>query len=102
MLRFGCLIARFGAAMWLGATIVGLADCGGDCEETAQTGLLVGSAKRDITPTEATAPPDGQVFRGGYGLGPVRRSTGVLASITFPMLWRIACMPCRFFFRAAA
>ena len=53
MLRFGCLIARFVAALWLGATIVGLAGCGGDCEETAQTGLLVGSAKRDITPTEA-------------------------------------------------
>jgi hypothetical protein len=43
--------------------------------------LLVGSAKRDISPTAATAPPDGTVFLGGYGIGPVRPSTGVLAPI---------------------
>lgn len=43
--------------------------------------LLVGAAKRDITPTVATAPPDGSVYLGGYGFGPVRLSTGVLAPV---------------------
>jgi hypothetical protein len=54
--------------------------CEGDGHRD-ESGLLVGSAKRDITPTEATAPPDGQVYLGGYGLGPERLSTGVLAPI---------------------
>ena len=44
-------------------------------------GLRVGAAKRDITPTAETAPPDGSVFLGGYGFGPVRTSTGVLDPI---------------------
>src|SRR5581483_7027571 len=43
--------------------------------------LSVGLAKRDITPDAATAPPDGRVYLGGYGLGPERLSTGVLAPI---------------------
>jgi hypothetical protein len=42
---------------------------------------LVGSARRDITPDAVTAPPAGSVYLGGYGLGPVRPSTGVLAPI---------------------
>src|SRR3989475_9478924 len=40
----------------------------------------VGAAKRTLNPTLAVAPPDGQVYLGGYGLGAVRRSTGVLGS----------------------
>lgn len=43
--------------------------------------LQVGVARRDITPTPATAPPDGSVYLGGYGFGPERPSTGVLAPI---------------------
>jgi hypothetical protein len=43
--------------------------------------LMVGAAKRDITPDAATAPPDGSVFLGGYGLGPERPSSGVLDRI---------------------
>lgn len=43
--------------------------------------LEVGSARRDITPDPTTAPPDGRVFLGGYGIGPTRLSTGVLAPI---------------------
>ena len=43
--------------------------------------LLVGSARRDITPDPFTAPPDGNVYLGGYGLGPERRSEGVLDRI---------------------
>ncbi len=43
--------------------------------------LQVGAARRDITPTQETAPPHGQVYLGGYGLGPERLSTGVLAPI---------------------
>ena len=42
--------------------------------------LRVGAAKRTLDPTVEVAPPDGQVFLGGYGLGAVRRSTGVLGS----------------------
>jgi hypothetical protein len=60
---------------------VGLVGCGDDDGNGGGTALLVGSAKRDITPAETTAPPDGQVYLGGYGIGPVRRSTGVLAPI---------------------
>lgn len=44
-------------------------------------GLQVGVARRDITPTAATAPPDGSVYLGGYGFGPERPSSGVLAPI---------------------
>jgi hypothetical protein len=40
----------------------------------------VGAATRTLNPTVAVAPPDGQVYLGGYGLGAVRRSTGVLGS----------------------
>ncbi|GIW44430.1 MAG: hypothetical protein KatS3mg077_1712 [Candidatus Binatia bacterium] len=40
----------------------------------SRTGLYVGVAKRNIT-------PDSPVFLGGYGFGPGRRSTGVLAPI---------------------
>src|SRR2546427_10699669 len=40
----------------------------------------VGAAKRTLNPTVAVAPPDGQVYLGGYGLGAVRRSTGELGS----------------------
>ncbi len=80
MRRLGCLTAHSVAVLWLCATTVGLAGCNGNGDGD-DTGLLVGSAKRDITPTETTAPPDGQVYLGGYGIGPVRRSTGVLAPI---------------------
>lgn len=44
-------------------------------------GLSVAFAKRDISPNATVAPPNGSVFLGGYGLGPTRRSTGVLAPI---------------------
>ncbi|HVM95175.1 MAG TPA: neutral/alkaline non-lysosomal ceramidase N-terminal domain-containing protein [Candidatus Acidoferrales bacterium] len=40
----------------------------------SSTGLYVGAAKRDITPMNA-------VFLGGFGFGPGRKSTGVLAPI---------------------
>lgn len=40
----------------------------------SRTGLYVGVAKRNIT-------PDSPVYLGGYGFGPGRRSTGVLAPI---------------------
>jgi len=40
--------------------------------------LLVGAATRSLNPNIAVAPPDGQVFLGGFGLGAVRRSTGIL------------------------
>lgn len=56
----------------------------GGCESHDLDGapaLQVGVAKRDITPDAATAPPDGRVYLGGYGLGPVRLSTGVLNRI---------------------
>jgi hypothetical protein len=38
----------------------------------------VGAAKRTLNPNPQVAPDDGQVFMGGFGLGAVRRSTGVL------------------------
>src|SRR5512139_3897801 len=57
-----------------------LAACESDVDNGGPT-LQVGVAKRDITPNEITAPPDGQIYLGGYGVGPVRRSTGVLAPI---------------------
>ena len=43
--------------------------------------LQVGAGRREITPTPETAPPAGSVYLGGYGLGPERPSTGVLAPI---------------------
>lgn len=46
---------------------------------TSSSGWYVGVAKRNIT-------PDSSVFLGGYGLGPSRRSTGVLAPI-FVRAW---------------
>jgi hypothetical protein len=68
------VIARIGVTLLL-LTLAG-------CTETEDgTPFLVGAAKRDITPTQATAPPDGNVYLGGYGVGPVRLSTGVLAPI---------------------
>jgi hypothetical protein len=42
--------------------------------------LRVGAARRTLNPTAAEAPPDGQVYLGGFGLGATRRSTGVLDS----------------------
>lgn len=52
------------------------------CSNTEpQAVLLVGAAKRDITPTAQTAPPDGNVFLGGFGFGAGRMSTGVLDPI---------------------
>ena len=53
------------------------------CENSDEPGspFLVGTAKRGITPTDGNAPPDGQVYLGGYGAGPVRKSTGILAPI---------------------
>ncbi len=53
----------------------------GCSEGDSASSLLVGAAKRDITPTAATAPPDGTVFLGGYGFGPERPSTGVIEPI---------------------
>ncbi|HYD50927.1 MAG TPA: neutral/alkaline non-lysosomal ceramidase N-terminal domain-containing protein, partial [Terriglobales bacterium] len=44
-------------------------------------GLAVGFAKRDISPNLQVAPPDGQVYLGGYGFGPGRRSNGILMPI---------------------
>ena len=52
-----------------------------DSDDDRARGLLVGAARRDITPDSTTAPPDGSVYLGGYGIGPVRLSTGVLAPI---------------------
>src|SRR5215470_9552460 len=54
-----------------------LVGCGGDDHSSSGrevTPLLVGTAQRPITPTTP-------VYLGGYGLGPERRSTGVLAPI---------------------
>ena len=67
------------AAAALAATLVGAA-----CDDSAappSARLEVGSARRDITPDATTSPPDGRVFLGGYGIGPTRLSTGVLAPI---------------------
>src|SRR5262245_19679085 len=82
-MRSRCAKEYFAAALCLYAISAALAGCGCDGSGGGGTSssLLVGSAKRDISPTESTAPPDGQVFLGGYGIGPVRRSTGVLAPI---------------------
>lgn len=55
--------------------------CGGSSDDSAHDTLLVGVAQRDITPDPVTAPPTGQVWLGGYGFGPERRSSGVLARI---------------------
>jgi hypothetical protein len=53
------------------------------CSDAGRTsGLQVGAAKRDITPSSATAPPDGSVYLGGYGFGPERPSSGVLQPIS--------------------
>jgi hypothetical protein len=65
---------------WATTILVGLlAACGGS--NGGDSSFRLGFAKRDITPSIATAPPDGQVYLGGYGFGPVRKSTGVLAPI---------------------
>lgn len=67
-------------AMMLGALAL-CASCTESGLDVDAAAFSVGVAKRDITPTEATAPPDGRVYLGGYGVGPVRLSTGVLAPI---------------------
>ncbi len=52
------------------------------CSDARSDGALqVGVARRDVTPTPATSPPDGSVYLGGYGFGPERPSSGVLAPI---------------------
>jgi hypothetical protein len=51
-----------------------------DGEEPPGGAFLIGAAKRTLNPTLEVAPPDGQVFLGGYGLGATRRSTGVMGS----------------------
>jgi len=58
-----------------------LALCAACSDASRPSALQVGVARRDITPTSATAPPDGSVYLGGYGFGPERPSTGVLAPI---------------------
>jgi hypothetical protein len=68
---------RRSALAALAILLLWLAACGGNDGAP----FLVGTAKRDITPSEATAPPDGNVYLGGYGVGPIRRSTGVLGPI---------------------
>jgi hypothetical protein len=40
--------------------------------------FYVGGAAATLNPTPEVAPPDGQVFLGGFGLGATRRSEGVL------------------------
>ena len=59
--------------------LAGCSDAGRSTPEGAT--LQVGVARRDITPSAATAPPNGSVYLGGYGFGPERPSTGVLAPI---------------------
>ncbi|HEY8515818.1 MAG TPA: hypothetical protein VIS07_09935 [Candidatus Binatia bacterium] len=63
------------------AALVLAALCFGCSDAERAPALLVGVARRDITPSPATAPPDGSVYLGGYGFGPERPSTGVLAPI---------------------
>ena len=60
---------------------LGLAAGCSDASKPATT-LQVGVARRDITPSAATAPPDGSVYLGGYGFGPERPSSGVLQPIS--------------------
>jgi len=67
---------RSHAAILILGLVIGCSDA-----EIGGGGLQVGVARRDITPTPATAPPDGSVYLGGYGFGPERPSTGVLAPI---------------------
>ena len=59
--------------------LAGCSDAGRSTPEGAT--LQVGVARRDVTPSAATAPPNGSVYLGGYGFGPERPSTGVLAPI---------------------
>lgn len=66
------------------APLVATALLAAGCDDGASSPrprLEVGSARRDITPDPTTAPPEGRVFLGGYGIGPTRLSTGVLAPI---------------------
>lgn len=60
---------------------IAVAGLGGCADQTGAPPLTVGAAQRDITPDATTAPPDGRVYLGGYGLGPERLSTGVLDRI---------------------
>lgn len=73
---------KYGASSVMGlALVVLLSGCSNGEAAQGTQGLLVGAAKRDITPTAATAPPNGSVFLGGYGLGPERPSTGAIDPI---------------------
>lgn len=69
---------RAAACALMMAALAGCSDAGSSSSGAA---LQVGVARRDITPTAATAPPDGSVYLGGYGFGPERPSSGVLAPI---------------------
>jgi len=61
--------------------VAALAAACSDAGRDDGTQTLVGVGRRDATPSSATAPPDGSVYLGGYGFGPERPSTGVLAPI---------------------
>jgi hypothetical protein len=65
----------------LAVSLLALAVAG--CSDASRPSTLqVGVARRDITPSAATAPPDGSVYLGGYGFGPERPSSGVLQPIS--------------------
>ena len=70
-----------GAGVWVGLVALALAGCSDAGSPAGGVTVQVGVARRDITPSAATAPPDGSVYLGGYGFGPERPSTGVLAPI---------------------
>jgi hypothetical protein len=57
------------------------AGCGDGSGAPAPATFMVGAAKRQISPSVMTVPPDGNVWLGGYGFGRVRKSTGLLAPI---------------------
>ena len=72
---------RHAAASVLLTAALAAAAASGCSDARSAPELAVGVAKRDITPDAATAPPNGSVYLGGYGLGPERPSTGVLDRI---------------------
>jgi len=78
-IQMDCSLTSFGLYVLPIAVVAALV--AGCSDGSPTSGLSVGAAKRDITPTMMTAPPDGNVFLGGYGFGPERPSTGVLAPI---------------------
>jgi hypothetical protein len=51
-----------------------------DVDQPPTGPFRAGSSKRTLNPTLESAPPDGQVFLGGFDLGATRRSGGVLGS----------------------